>query len=153
MGEAERIRTQLNHSINGEPWHGPSLFDVLDSVTAAQAAARPIEDGHTIWELVLHVTAWMDEIRRRLTGEGRDLPPKEDFPPQPSEPDDHQWRDTREQVKRSARELSEAVDGSVEARIDLPIAEGRDPVYHSLWGVCQHNAYHTGQITLLKKLL
>lgn len=153
MGDSERIKSQLNHSINGEPWHGPSLFDALEGVTAVQAAARPIEDSHTIWELVLHITVWMDEVRRRLAGNGRDLPPEEGFPAQPSEPDDHLWREAREGAKRAVRELCEAVDSSVEARLDQPIAEGRDPVYHSLCGAYQHNAYHTGQIALLRKLV
>jgi uncharacterized damage-inducible protein DinB len=153
MADIERIRNQLRHSINGEPWHGPSLFDALEGVTAEQAASRPIADAHTIWELVLHVGAWMEEMRARLAGNGRQLPPEDDFPAQPEEPDERAWRDAKESIVRITQDLIQAMDDSVAARIDEPIAEGFDSVYHCLCGVTQHNSYHGGQIALLKKLI
>ncbi|MGB0111192.1 MAG: hypothetical protein WBP52_22060, partial [Terriglobales bacterium] len=53
--EAARIADQLRRAFDGEAWHGDSLFEILERVGAARAAARPIGSAHTIWELVLHV--------------------------------------------------------------------------------------------------
>ena len=58
QSEAARIADQLRRAFEGEAWHGDSLFEILKSVSAEQAAARPIKNGHTIWELVLHIAAW-----------------------------------------------------------------------------------------------
>jgi len=56
--EAARIADQLRRAFDGDAWHGDSLFEILEGVTAAQTAARPITRAHTIWELVLHIAAW-----------------------------------------------------------------------------------------------
>ena len=62
------IVDELRRAFYGEAWHGDSLFEILRGVTAAQAAARPIKTAHSIWELVLHISAWDGAARRRMTG-------------------------------------------------------------------------------------
>ena len=57
MSELDRIRNQFRRAFEGEAWHGPSVLALLDGVTAQQAAAYPIPGAHSIWELVLHLTA------------------------------------------------------------------------------------------------
>jgi hypothetical protein len=47
---------------------GILLFEILEGVTAARAAARPIGSAHTIWELVLHIAAWDGAVLRRMGG-------------------------------------------------------------------------------------
>jgi hypothetical protein len=66
--EAAGIADQLRRAFDGGAWHGDSLFEILKGVTAAQAAARPIQGAHTIWELVLHIAAWDGAVLRRLGG-------------------------------------------------------------------------------------
>lgn len=81
MSEVKRIGDQLRRSHEGIAWHGPSLLELLNGVTADQASRRPVPAAHTIWELVLHITACKEVVTRRLTGETvPDLPPEEDFP-------------------------------------------------------------------------
>jgi hypothetical protein len=60
MKETERIRDQLHRAFAGDAWHGPSVLEILENVTASQAATRPIAGAHSIWELVLHIKAWND---------------------------------------------------------------------------------------------
>jgi uncharacterized damage-inducible protein DinB len=55
MTETHRINSQLERAYEGEAWHGPSLRELLDGVSAAQAASRPIPNAHSIWELVNHI--------------------------------------------------------------------------------------------------
>ncbi len=79
MSEATRVTDQLSRAFDGEAWHGESLFQILNGVTAAQAAARPITSAHTIWELVLHIAAWDNAALRRLGGATVELPDAEKF--------------------------------------------------------------------------
>jgi hypothetical protein len=67
MSEVTRLIELLEAGYSGAPWHGPSLKDNLQGITAAHASRR-VGAGHTIWELVLHLAAWRGEIARRLQG-------------------------------------------------------------------------------------
>jgi len=72
----------IKRAVTGPAWHGPSMDQVLDGVSAAQAAAHPIAGAHSIWELVLHAAAWAEISRDRLRGERiADPSPEEDWPP------------------------------------------------------------------------
>ena len=54
----QTIIDELKEIHDGEPWHGPSLKEILSGVTAEQAAAKPLANAHSIWEITLHVAAW-----------------------------------------------------------------------------------------------
>jgi uncharacterized damage-inducible protein DinB len=49
--------------------------------------------------------------------------------------------------------LREAITRVDESRLDEPILEGMSTVYVTLHGVIQHDLYHAGQISMLKKAL
>ena len=57
MTEAIRLADQIRRAFEGSAWHGDSLLELLADVTAKTAAARPIKDAHSIWELLLHIAA------------------------------------------------------------------------------------------------
>ena len=105
MPEATRIADQLRRAFDGEAWHGDSLLEILEGVTAAQAAARPIASAHTIWELVLHIAAWDGAALRRLGGAAVELADAENFPPVPDVSDAawHAAKDERNIGTRPAR--------------------------------------------------
>ena len=83
MSETKRIADQLHRAYHGGAWHGPALRELLAGVTAKQAAARPVRGAHTIWELVLHITAWKRAVFLRMQGRALSLSPAENFPPMP----------------------------------------------------------------------
>jgi uncharacterized damage-inducible protein DinB len=134
-------------------WHGPSLTDLLEDVNAQQAAERPIRGAHSIWELVLHVTAWTEIARERLAGSAKANPtPEEDWPPVTDTSADA-WRAAVERLKEAHREL-----GAIAAAMDDSTLVGRVPgkdhsVLTMMHGIIEHDAYHGGQIALLKKAL
>ena len=66
--EADRLIDQFKRAHDGDPWHGSPVMEILEGVTAAQAAQRPPNGAHSIWELVLHMTGWRNEVARRATG-------------------------------------------------------------------------------------
>jgi len=153
MTEGERIRDQLNRSLGGEAWHGPALLELLDDVTAEHAASRPIPHAHTMWEILLHVTVWVEQIRARLRGDDnrKDLPPHEDWPPQPDQPDSAAWEALQGRLKIAQESLASEIVGLNETRLDQPVQEGFSSTYVTLHGLVQHNLYHAGQIALLKR--
>jgi hypothetical protein len=93
MTEIERILDQLKRAYEAKAWHGPSVKEVLDGVTAEQAHARPLRDGHSIYELVRHIAVWEDVGRRRLQGDPAEVPisSPEDWPP-PEDTSEAAWQ-------------------------------------------------------------
>jgi uncharacterized damage-inducible protein DinB len=152
MTEIERILDQLKRAYDGNAWHGPSVREVLAGVTAEQAHARPLENAHSIWELVHHIAVWEGAGRRRLAGDRAAIAisTPEDWPPA----DDHSeaaWEQAKAALDRGHQALVEAIAEVAESRLDEPILEGMSTVYVTLHGVIQHDLYHAGQIAMLKK--
>ena len=67
-GEGARIADQLRRAFYGSAWHGPAVLELVKDVDAKAAAARPIADAHSIWELLLHIEAWDRAGLIRLSG-------------------------------------------------------------------------------------
>lgn len=151
MNETHRIYSQLKRAYQGPAWHGPSLRELLDGVTADQAAAHPIPGAHSIWELVNHIIAWEQISQQRLEGKAMKHPADDvNFPPvnDTSEP---AWQKTLEQLAASNQLLRDAVKLFDDSRLDDLVPEANYSNYFMLHGVIQHDLYHAGQIALLKK--
>jgi uncharacterized damage-inducible protein DinB len=150
MGEMERIEDQLKRSFQGEAWPGPSVLEALEKVPAEKAAARPLAQAHTIWELVLHMIATNQLVLRRLKGDATPLSPAEDWP-SVDDTSEQAWQSTLTDLGRSHSELCQALSLVEDSQLDQPILPGYSSRYVTLHGLVQHNLYHAGQIALLKK--
>lgn len=150
------LSVAISRAVSGPIWHGLALMDLVGDVTADQAASRPIAGAHTIWELVRHVTAWVEIVRMRVADPGTPEPTAEqDWPAVPAAGDGaaQAWRDAVERLKESHRELAIDVAQLDDARLAERVT-GRDYTLQvMLHGVVEHAAYHGGQIALLKRAL
>jgi uncharacterized damage-inducible protein DinB len=155
--EVSRLVDQLEREHGGEPWHGQPLAGILSGLTHQQAAARPLPGGHTIWEIVLHLTAWKNEVRNRLGGAPAGEPDEGDWPVPPSSPGPDEWRDALAALDEAHHALvsviarmpdSQLFDRTNDPRVD---AESADTYFQLVEGILQHDIYHSGQIALLKK--
>jgi uncharacterized damage-inducible protein DinB len=151
FSETARIADQLNRAFKGEAWHGPALLEILADINATTAAAHPIPHAHSIWELVLHISAWEGAILRRMRGEALQLEGTEDFP-EIRDTGEGAWRDTLEKLNRKHDELVRAIAEMPEPRLAEQVPGKDYDFYFMLHGAVQHALYHAGQIALLKKL-
>lgn len=152
MNQSEFLADQLRRAHQGEAWHGPSLRETLAGVTAEMASARPVPEAHTIWELVLHISAWLSAVGRRQEGESVELPAAEDWPAT-GESSETAWRNTLAALDRETKRLQETIARLPEESLGKEVP-GRDhSVRFMLEGVIQHHLYHAGQIALLKKMV
>lgn len=142
-----------------DPWHGPSVADTLDGLTAEKAAAHPIPGAHSIWELVLHLAAWQGEATRRLAGHAPALPEEGDWP-EVGERSEAAWQSALERLDAAHARLLETLAGLTDADLDRPggslsdRALGTGVSYRTMVvGILQHAAYHSGQIMILRKAL
>ncbi len=148
--EVARIADQLRRSFEGGAWHGPALLEVLDGVTAKQAAARPVAGAHSIWELVLHLQGWTGVELERLAGKTVEEREAGDWPAV-TDTSKAAWREALRKLEKIHRDLFAAVERLPESRLQ-ELAPDRDhTIYFMLHGQVQHMVYHAGQIAILKK--
>jgi len=148
--EGSRIADQLRRAFYGSAWHGPALLELVKDVDATTAAARPLEDVHSIWELVLHVAAWDRAGLRRLGGEKCQLKGSANFPRVPAATESA-WREAVAMAKRTHDTLVETVAALSDKRLRDQVPGKRYDFYHMLHGIAQHELYHAGQMAILKK--
>ena len=139
-----------------QSWHGgPTPVGALRGVTAAQAAWRPTPRRKSIWELALHIAYWKYTVRRHLETGNRPRFPRSpaNFPDQPEPADDAAWARDVALLRAEHERLVAAVRVLESGRLGEIPPEGRRWSYGELvLGIAAHDAYHIGQIQLLKRL-
>jgi uncharacterized damage-inducible protein DinB len=151
MTEIQRIEDQLRRAFKGNAWHGPAVRELLADVTAEKAAARPLSNAHSIWEIVLHMATWEEVVRRRLQGETvADLAPEQDWP-LVRDTSAAAWASAIDRLERANGVLCEAIVRLDDRALAEKVPGKEDSVYTMLHGIIQHDLYHAGQIAILKK--
>lgn len=147
-----RLVDLLTEVFEEETWQAP-LTASLEGLTASQAAWKPERATNSIWMIVNHVSLWKEFQVGRLTGEPR----------RPSgwaeKLDWHEIRDTGEPAWRAAlkrlRMAQKRLATGLKARTDedlaRPLSGGTSPLY-KIQSMGAHDAYHCGQIRLLRAL-
>ena len=160
LSQTHFLVDQLERAHAGDPWHGSSRASLLSDVTAQEARARPVSSVHSIWELVLHMTAWTREVTRRLQGGLAGEPAMGDWPAPPSPPDERAWRAALAALDEVHVALRDTVRGFDASRLGTRVGDERNAPLgtgvtfaQTINGLVQHDAYHSGQIALVKKMV
>ena len=159
MSEAVRLIDQFKRAHDGDPWHGSPVKAILEGVTAEQAAMRPPNGAHSIWELVLHMTGWRNEVAQRATGKPAGEPAAGDYP-EAGDSTPARWKAALDALDASHERLVTVVRDMPDEHLLTPTNDPRSrplatgvSYYELLHGIVQHDAYHAGQIAILKKVL
>lgn len=153
-----RLIADVRRAHDGGAWHGPSLAELLRDISADEAAQHPISGAHSIAELVAHLTSWAREVERRLRRGAADEPEDGDWPDVIEGAEG--WEAMRGALFDAHASLLSRLQAFDPARLDDPVSDGRDgsPVtsvtfYDTASGLVQHDAYHGGQIAVLRRAL
>jgi hypothetical protein len=137
-------------------WHGgPTPAGALRGVTAEQAAWAPFPGRKSIWQLALHVAYWKYAVRRRLEGGAGERFPRSpaNWPLVPEPGTSLAWK-ADVALLREEHERLLAVIGKIPSRRYGEVLPGgkRWTVGELVVGIAQHDAYHAGQIQMLKRM-
>lgn len=148
----------LRRSVFQSPWHGPSLRELIADITADEAAAC-LDHTHSVLELTLHVAVWVEETASRLGGKAPAVPTAGDWP-MPLGDTQEAWLHAQDWLARAGTALTAAAASFPESRLDEVVGARPDSPVGSditfgtmLIGIAEHNAYHAGQIAIIKRLL
>lgn len=137
------------------PWHaGPTLMGALRGVDAGQAAWKPAQDRKSIWELALHIACWNYAVRRYF-----DASAVKGFSRSPSnfpnftDISAEAWRADKILISEEHTKLILALQSFPDHRWSQKTDSPKQWTYSQLFmGITVHDAYHTGQIQLMKRL-
>ena len=146
-----RLADQLERGFRGGAWHGPALMELLSGVDRRLAQWRPGPATHSIAELVGHLAYWLGDTERQVVGAERPQGPLgSDWGPAELA-SEASWQAICAALEEAHGRLWTAVQQLEEARLD-EVRSGSDTTLRGLLlGILQHNAYHAGQIALLRK--
>lgn len=143
--DRELLLAVLRGSIVGG-WQGPTLTSALRDVSAAVAATQ-IEGRKSIWQQCLHIAFWKQRVLNRVTGQSTRFQRRgQNWPDLPADPTEEAWIADRRLMHEIGTRLIDAVA--------LLTPERYTPrTRKMIFGIAAHDAYHTGQINLLRRML
>jgi len=133
---------QLRTTHDQQDWFVP-VKHALDGVTAAQASWKPQGGDHSIGQLANHLLFWNSQNLARfkkVTPAKFDGDNDETF----TAFDQAKWDEVRTKLDQVLTELEKLVAGADEKTL-----QSWAP---TLGRIATHNAYHTGQIVILRKM-
>lgn len=152
MDRIEFLKNTLSENFYGGAWHGPSVLEVLDELSPKEAEKK-LGSAHNIGELIYHLTTWKIFALKRLQGDFNykiDTPEK-DFG-NIGRIDDFELETLLMELRLAHEELIQAVEEFDEAKLDEIVPDRKYTYFTMLNGIANHDAYHSGQIILLKKI-
>ncbi|TDO28211.1 putative damage-inducible protein DinB [Sediminibacterium goheungense] len=151
MKEKEKIAALFEAFYGGDCWIGLNFKQAIEGVNE-NLAAKSLGEGHnSIWQLVSHLIYWRKTVLIRLVGV-LGTPSMSDFY-QPAHTDRQAWEEVLAQFRDVQEELVKVIRQFPEEKMDEPSPMKSQTYYQLLTGCLQHDAYHMGQIILLKKML
>ena len=145
----------LDESFDHHAWHGTNLRGSVRRLTADEAAWRPSQKRHNIWEIVVHCAYWKYAVRRRILGEKRGSFPEKgsNWFGRPVESTEAAWRRDVRLLEETHRSLRRAVAAVTSSQLKKKVGGSKWTTLQTISGAASHDLYHAGQIQLLKRLL
>ena len=151
---AAHIADRLRRAVHGPMWHGDAVNELLVGISPRDAASQPLEAAHSIWTLVLHMTAWADIARDRVHGTSLGDPAEaRNFPAVPVRVTARAWASARTQLTLAHDRLADAVAALTDDALTTRVTGKSHTIGEMLDGVVEHSTYHGGQIAILKRAL
>jgi uncharacterized damage-inducible protein DinB len=145
---AQKIAQRLEEIYRGEPWFGESLQTKLKTVTEETAYRQPVNNKHSIAEILSHMEFWRKSFIKQLKGEDASS-----FSGQ--SPDN--WPDVgalkKQGWKKQVASFEETHNQLVSLLNKVNGKPLNDELVTNLSGMVDHDVYHMGQIGIVKSLV
>ena len=148
------IINEMETVLDGEPWFGRAVYELLQEVDASRAFIKPGPGAHSMVELLYHMITWAEFTLKRIEkDQSFDLEASEKLDWRQIDPQIHGWEEGLSQFiaihQQILAHLKEKEDDFLNEKVDFRKYDYR----FLLKGLLQHNIYHLGQIAYVKKLL
>jgi len=152
--EIKRIHKNISAIYNGTPWYGDSVLSYLSGVSAEMAAMKPDKLNHSIAEIVCHMSAWRYFVIEKMKGNAAyEVWDTELNWRKIATLNEVEWQTIKDDLLKSQTGLLHQIEEMPESMLTAPV-DGRKYNFRlMLQGIAQHDIYHSGQISMIKKLV
>lgn len=143
---------QLTSCYDKNAWF-VALKNTLEGVTAEQAAWKPAGVDNSIWEIVSHLNFYNYAYVERFKGVQYEYPVNDNDATFTADVTDEAWAAEVKRLDAILTEFRELIAAADESKFDEPVSTENPYKWKALISnINAHNAYHGGQIMLLRKL-
>ena len=159
--EMQSIIRNLQNTLDGEPWFGRAVYEILEEVDGSKVYIKPScpeggpdNSGHSLLELLYHMITWAGFTLGKLDNNAdADLIQSEDLDWREINKTVHTWQAGLEKFRKIHEKIILILETKEDAFLS-GMVEGRKFNYRfMLNGLIQHNIYHLGQVAYVKKML
>ncbi len=154
--EIEILIQSIDSGYRRKSWHGTNLLGSVRGLKAKEAAFRPGNHRHNIWEIILHCAYWKYIVRRRIFNEKRGTFPLKGsdwFPRPEGKPIEKEWKKDVKLLDDMHNSMIEAISILKDTEMLLTPHGSKFNNRSVIIGIAMHDVYHAGQIQLIKRLL
>lgn len=132
-----------------------AVRNAIDGITAERAAWKPEGADNSIWETLAHISYYNNAYLQRFKGidyEYKAQTNDETFEVGDAE-SETEWQAEVEKFDSIMNELRKLLEAADESKFGLPVPQKAERRWWEVIAdINAHNAYHAGQILLLRKL-
>jgi uncharacterized damage-inducible protein DinB len=145
----------IDEAFDRKSWHGTNLRGSIRGLQAGNAAWRPGNGRHNIWEIVVHTAYWKYTVHRRLSGGKRGSFPLtgSDWFERSDPGDRKQWLADIALLTDQHRAMRDTIARLATSDLKKNLRGSSTTAGMLVRGIAAHDLYHAGQIQLLKRLL
>lgn len=152
--EIDTILQQLDNVLNGHPWYGKAVYQLLQEANEQKAFVKPHHNSHSMAELLYHMVTWAQFTHQRIEKEPiTDMAAFEALDWQQIDPAVHTWQKGVAALKASHQKIIDLLNAKEDAFLDEKVDYRKYNFRYLLHGLIQHNIYHLGQVAYVNKLL
>lgn len=137
----------LEQFFSGGNYWQAGLWQQLDGLTLEQVLWKPAPDRHSIWQVVLHINFWKLVVIATLRDTERPDADTGDWSSPPENPTEGDWKNELDRARSLQADMADEAKKLGDKLFDT--TEKKSNYIRQL--IC-HDAYHTGQIGLLRVL-
>ena len=128
-----------------DAWVTP-LDEALSGIDSNTARLKLSQESKSIWEIVLHLTVWNENIVERVQTKVATRPIEGAWPKLPEHQDAQAWETAKHRLRQSFESVQTLIHSTTMTEINAS-------PYGLADLLCRftHAAYHIGQITILKQ--
>jgi uncharacterized damage-inducible protein DinB len=152
--EIRSIISDYHNSLQGEPWFGRSIIEILQEVAPEKAFIKPNDSNHSMVDLLYHMITWAEFTLKRIEKDTvNDMAAFEKLDWREIDPLIHGWEEGVAYFVDIHKKIIALLESKEDQFLDEKVDYRKYNFRFLLKGMMEHNIYHLGQIAYLRKLL
>ena len=152
--EIQTIIKSLQDTLEGQPWYGRAVYEILDETDETKVFIQPNAHSHSLADLLYHMLAWAEFTQKRIAKEIiTDMAAYEAMDWRKIDPAGHSWKKGVAELKASHQKIIDLLQSKDDAFLEEIVDYRKYNFRYLLNGLIQHNIYHLGQVAYVKKML